>query len=132
MKLKTLGILAAAAGVLAVPAYAHHSFAMFDFTKAKTLDGTVKDFEWGNPHSWLHVTVRGDDGKAYEWALEMGTATQISSGGWTRDSVKPGDKITVTLAPLKDGSHGGSFRSAVLANGKRLTNSGTRVSDPAR
>ena len=132
MSIKAVTLAGIAAGLLATPALAHHSFSMFDFTKITTYEVTVKDFEWANPHAWLHVMVTEEDGKAYEWALEMGSINQIASGGWKQDSVKPGDKITVVVAPLKDGSRGGSYRSGTLANGQKVSNNGNRVNDTAQ
>lgn len=127
MHIKALSLSAIAALVLAVPASAHHSFAMFDSDKTVTLSGTVKEFEWTNPHAWLRVMV--DDktaGKPLQWALEMGSPGQQAQRGWKPDSVKPGDKVTITLHPLKDGSRGGQLLSATLASGQQLTNGGNR------
>jgi hypothetical protein len=120
-------LLAAIAVAFAAPALAHHSFAMFDAEKTVTMQGTVKEFEWTNPHSWLRITA--DDkatGKSAQWALEMGSPGQQARVGWKPDSVKPGDKVTVTFHPLKDGSRGGQFMSAVLPSGQQLGNGGQR------
>jgi len=115
-------IILAACLVLAAgaPALAHHSFAMFDNAKVMSLDGTVKALEWVNPHSWIHIATVNSAGKAEEWAFEMGGPGQLSGQGWTRNSVKVGDKITVTFHPMKDGSHGGSEMSVKLADGTVL------------
>ena len=99
----------------------------FDVDKTVTMTGTVKEFEWTNPHSWLRIMV--DDqatGKPLQWALEMGSPGQQSRVGWKPDSVKPGDKVTITMHPLKDGSRGGQFMSATLPGGKQLGNGGQR------
>ena len=101
-------------------ASAHHSFAMFANDKTETLDGTVKEFEWINPHSWIHIVTVNAAGKPEEWAFEMGSPGQLSARGWSRDSVKVGDKITVAFHPMKDGSHGGSEMSVKLPNGTML------------
>jgi len=127
MPVKALSLCAIAALALAVPAYAHHSFAMFDAGKTVTLTGTVKEFEWTNPHAWLRVMV--DDqtaGKPLQWALEMGSPGQQTQRGWRPDSVKAGDKVTITMHPLKDGSRGGQLLSAVLPSGQQLNNGGNR------
>jgi hypothetical protein len=117
MKLKLAAIVAGMA-LFAVQASAHHSFAMFDKEKVVTVSGTLKSFEWTNPHCWLHVTaVDPATGKNVEWAFEMGSVPQIAAQGWKADSVKAGDKITVTAHPLKDGSHGGQYESAKFADG---------------
>jgi hypothetical protein len=119
MKLKV-----AASAVLAIvvfwgQAQAHHSFAMFDKEKMISISGTLKEFEWTNPHCWLHVVAADPaTGKNVEWAFEMGSITQIQSQGWKVDSVKPGDKITISGHPLKDGSRGGQYRSVKLADGR--------------
>src|SRR5258706_12645985 len=89
------------------------------------MTGTVKEFEWTNPHSWLRITVE-DQGKSLQWALEMGSPAQQARVGWKPDSVKAGDKVSVTIHPLKDGSRGGQFMSAVLPNGQKLGNGGQR------
>jgi len=125
MDFKTLGLAALAASAFAAPALAHHSFAMFDSDKTLSMTGTVKEFEWTNPHNWLRIIV--DDqasGKPLQWALEMGAPAQQARVGWKPDSVKPGDKVTVIIHPLKDGSRGGQFVTAVLPNGTILGDGG--------
>ena len=127
MNFKALSLAAFAAFALAAPASAHHSFAMFDAEKTVTVTGTVKEFEWTNPHSWLRVMV--DDqkaGKQLQWALEMGSPGQMAGRGWKPESAKPGDKVTITMHPLKDGSRGGQLLTAVLPNGQQLNNGGNR------
>ena len=115
------GKLAALAVLLAAyvsPATAHHSFAMFDSTKEVTLVGTVKAFQWTNPHSWLQVNVTDAAGKTVEWSFEGGSPGILSRNGWKRTSVKPGDKVTVIFYPLKDGKPGGSFLEVKAPDGK--------------
>ena len=127
MTVKALGLAGLISIALAVPALAHHSFSMFDAEKTVTMTGTVKEFEWTNPHSWLRVMVQDQaTGKDMQWALEMGSPGQQARVGWKPDSVKPGDKVTVTIHPLKDGSRGGQFMSAVLPSGQKLGNGGQR------
>ena len=115
-KLAALAALWAAASV--TPTVAHHSFAMFDNTKEVTVVGTVKEFQWTNPHSWLQVNVPGADGKMVEWSFEGGSPGILSRNGWKRTSVKPGDKVTVIFYPLKDGKPGGSFLEVKAPDGK--------------
>ena len=124
MSLKTISLAAVTVCAFAVPALAHHSFSMFDAEKTVTVEGTVKEFEWTNPHSWIRVVVPNTAGKPLEWAVEMGSPSQIAQRGWSATSVKPGDKITLTIHPLKDGSRGGQFMAAVLPNGQKLANPG--------
>jgi Family of unknown function (DUF6152) len=117
MSRRILGITAMAM-VLSVPAFAHHSFSMFDHEKVVSVSGTVKELEWANPHVWLHIVAQdAQTGGPADWAVEMASVGQISRQGWRADIVKPGDKITVRIHPLKDGSHGGQYLSATLANG---------------
>jgi hypothetical protein len=121
MKFKALSLAATAIFALAVPASAHHSFAMFDATKDVTLKGTVKEFEWTNPHSWLRVTVVDEKtGKPVLWALELSSPARLTTMGMHRDSVKAGDQVSVTFHPMKDGTRGGQFMAAVLPGGKNV------------
>jgi len=124
MKLKAT-VLASAIAAFAGPALAHHSFAMFDHEKTMTLSGTVKEFEWTNPHAWLHIVAMDQKtGKPVEWSFEMGGVGQVAAQGWKADSVKPGDKITVQMHPLKDGSRGGQYMNATLADGRTFKQAG--------
>src|SRR5258706_13285583 len=101
-------------------ALALHSFAMFDRDKSVTLTGIVKEFEWTNPHVWIHMMVPDQAGKPVEWSFEMQAIAQDTAGGWRADSVKTGDKVSVDFQPLKDGTRGGQLMSATLAYRKRL------------
>jgi hypothetical protein len=110
-------LLAALAATLApaLPASAHHSFAMYEPTKKLTFKGTIKSFVWTNPHVVVSILVQPDDGgAAQEWALETTSPGVLTRAGWTRQSLKPGDRVSVTLSPLRDGSHGGSLDSVTL------------------
>jgi len=119
MKSKIIGTTAIVLAVFLVQAQAHHSSSMFDKEKMITISGTVKEFEWTNPHSWLHVvTVDSATSLSIEWAFEMGSVSVIAAQGWKVNSVKPGDKITISGHPLKDGSHGGQYRSVTLTDGR--------------
>jgi hypothetical protein len=120
MNLKTSVLVGVALTTAAPAAFAHHSFAMFDRDKATSVSGIVKEYEWTNPHVWVHVMVPDAAGKAVEWSFEMQSIAQDTRAGWRRDSVKPGDKISVEFHPLKDGTRGGQLMSAVLPNGQRL------------
>jgi len=116
--IKTLGLAFIAAGISA-PALAHHSFAMFDAGQTLTMAGTVKEFEWVNPHSWMHITiVDAATGQSSDYSFEMGSPGQLGARGMKPDSVRPGDKVTIRFHPLKDGSHGGQYMSVTLADGK--------------
>jgi hypothetical protein len=126
MKVKALTLAGLLLPLLAGPGLAHHSFAMFDPEKLITQEGTVKEFEWTNPHVWLHIVAPDASGKAVEWSFEMQAVAQATSGGWRADIVKPGDKVRVEFHPLKDGSRGGELVAATLPDGKRLGSSATR------
>lgn len=102
------------------PAVAHHSTAMFDYSKDKKLNGVIRAFQWTNPHSFIQVLVPDEKGGQQEWSVECGTPTQMSMTGWTKDSLKPGDKVTISIAPLRDGTNGGTLRTATLPDGKVL------------
>ena len=121
MNLKIVSLTAVAAAAVAVPALAHHSFAMFDAEQTVTLQGTVKEFEWVNPHAWLRVMVNDEKtGKPALWALELSSPSRLVTMGMRADSVKPGDAVSVTFHPLRNGSRGGQFLQAVLPDGKQI------------
>src|ERR1700712_1917680 len=93
----------------AAPAFAHHSFAMFDSTKNVTLEGTIKEFQWTNPHSWVQIVAKDASGKDVEYSIEGGSPNGLARQGWKRTSLKPGDKAVAVVHPLKDGTAGGSL-----------------------
>jgi hypothetical protein len=100
---------------------AHHSFAMFDFQKDMTLAGTVKEFQFTNPHCFIQLLVPGAGGGApVEWSIEMASPPHLVRSGWTRSTVKPGDRITVVVHPLRDGAPAGSYVSAADDKGHAL------------
>jgi hypothetical protein len=106
------------------PASAHHSYAMFDANRLVTVDATVKEFQWTNPHSWLQVMVADDKGVAEEWSLELGPLVVLHRWGWKPHSLNPGDKVKVSLNPLRDGTHGGRLMNIVLPGGETLNGQG--------
>jgi hypothetical protein len=99
------------------PAYAHHSFSMFELEKTITSEGTVKEFQWTNPHCWIQIMVKDPSGSTKELSIEAGPPTVLTRNGWKRTSLKPGDRVTVVFHPLKDGTAGGSLVS-VSVNGQ--------------
>ncbi len=113
-------LLAGAALALALPAAAHHSFTMFDVQKQRTLTGTVKEFQWSNPHCWIQLMVVDERGQDAEWSVELGPPRAMFERGWKPGSVRPGDRVTVIVHPLKDGARGGSLISAVGPDGQRI------------
>ena len=101
-------------------ASAHHSPSMFDGSKQLTLSGTVREFQWSNPHSYIQLVVKAADGTEQEWSLEMGANAYLYNLGWRPTTVKPGDVLTVKVDPLRNGSRGGLLVEAVTADGKTL------------
>jgi len=123
MRTKTTSALAALAALgVAAPALAHHSTAMFDFEKTVEITGTVQDFQWTNPHTWTNVEVDGTSESAGIYGLEGMSPNYLSRNGWTKRTLKPGDKLTFAVHPLKDGRKGGFMVSAKFPDGTVLYN----------
>jgi len=99
---------------------AHHSPVMFDQAQPMTLTGTVREFQWTNPHSYIQLLVKNDQGQDEEWSLEMGASVYLYNLGWRPSSVKAGDTLTVTIAPLRKGGNGGLLLKAATADGKQI------------
>ena len=119
--------LVGAAAVLALvaqPALAHHSFAMYDQQHEVPLTGTVTEFQWTNPHSWIEMDVADPTGKVVHWSLETGSIHTLTNIGWKSKYVHVGDKVTVSVNPMKDGSHGGAIQSIVFADGHKIVGGG--------
>ena len=114
-------LLTAAASVAA-----HHSPVMFDRTATKTLVGTVVLFTWTNPHSSIQLDVPNETGGVERWGVELGSPQSMARNGWKSNIIKPGDKVTVVVSPLKSGEPGGIFVSMTLADGRKL---GGRATD---
>src|SRR2546425_376745 len=118
-----LAIVAAGAGLLlaAMPARAHHAFAAeFDAKKPINLRGTVTRVEWINPHTWIHVAVKGPDGKVTEWMIEGGTPNTLFRLGFTKESLPVGTEIIVSAYQAKDGSNRAVGKDLTLTDGRRL------------
>lgn len=98
-------------------AYAHHSYAMFNEEAVMTLEGTVKEFQWTNPHGWIHVNVANDAGEVVVWPIETGAPAGMARDGWRPQTIMPGDPIEITFHPLRNGQPGGSYMSVVLPDG---------------
>jgi hypothetical protein len=126
-------VVMAGAALLAPLAMAHHSTAVFDMQKTVEIKGTVKEFQWTNPHTFTYVNVEGDAATAGEYALEGMSPNYLGRNGWSKRSLKPGDKVTLQVHPLKDGRHGGFMASVKLADGTVLYNLPARGGvDPAK
>jgi hypothetical protein len=110
--------------------FAHHSNAVFDVEKTVTVKGTVKEWFWANPHCLLRFDVTDENGQVAHWVAETQAPINMIGRGWRRDSFEPGDEVTVSLRPLKNGSHGGSILGVVFANGKMLDTGSAGVYKP--
>ena len=99
-------------------ALAHHSFAMFDQSRQVSIVGTVKEFQWTNPHTFIEVT----DSAGVLWSVELNSPNNLLRQGWKRTALKAGDKVTVIINPLRDGQHGGLFNAVTLPDGSILGN----------
>jgi len=118
--LRVARILAfASACLLTAAASAHHSFSMFESTREVSLAGTVKELQWTNPHCFIQLLVPGS-GTTSEWSIEMASPLHLVRRGWTPGLIKPGDKVTIVVHPMRDGSTGGAFVSGTGPDGKPL------------
>ena len=117
---------------LAAPAFAHHSPAAFDRTKKVTLVGTVKEFRWQNPHTWIEVEVpdEKDKNKLVVWGVELTSPTYLIRAGWKSNIIKPGDKVSVVVNPVRSGEPSGIFVSMTLADGRELLERPARLGTP--
>lgn len=119
--MKTTRLPLSAAGLLlglaAHPALAHHSGAMFDNEKVLELEGTIEEFQFTNPHTWIQVEVPEENGEATEWSLEWGSPNQLARRGIRPNVFPAGERVTIRTNPMKDGSAAGSFIGAKLQDG---------------
>ena len=118
--MKTFAKLALAVALLVpLPAVAHHSYAMFDMQKTVTLQATVVRFKWQNPHAFIEADAASPGGTE-RWSIEMTSPNNLAQEGWKRTSLKPGDRVTIYVHPLRSGARGGSYAGVRLANGSTL------------
>ena len=121
IRVKAGGVaLSFAAAMLALPAAAHHSFAMFDNSRSITLHGKVTAYQWTNPHAYLEVDANEGGGGTKHYTLEMTSINMMSRGGWTSRTVKAGDVVSVVVAPLRDGQPGGLVLEVTLPDGRHM------------
>ncbi len=120
-----LAALAVVAGAAlgAGPAMAHHSFAMFDYRHRITLEGTVVSFQWSNPHAYIDLLVEDGKGGSRHYTVECASPNVLTRVGWKFNSIKPGDKVSLLINPLKNGEPGGMLQEATLADGTKLSDS---------
>ena len=130
---RRLAIIAAGLALTGVPALAHHSFAMFDQRQIMTLEGTVHEFQWTNPHAFIELDVAGA-ARAQRWSIELNSPNNLTRQGWRRTSLKAGERISVRIAPLRNGHSGGLFLDLRKADGSTLDSglpkNGTPVNVP--
>ena len=119
---KSVAIAIGVAGMMlaAAPAASHHSAAMFDPDKVVTLNGTVKEFEYTNPHSWLYVVVRDAQGADTLWGFEAEGPSSLMRAGIRHNSLQPGDQVTVRARPLRDGRPAGAWVTVTKSDGTVL------------
>ncbi len=111
-----LGVLVACP--VAQPVLAHHSMAEFDRGHPIELTGTVKEWRWTNPHTWIIITVTDSNGVAIDWALESGSPSNLRDSGISRSTIKPGDVVVVKVLPRRDGARGGGLSAILMINGQ--------------
>lgn len=119
MSKKCLAVAALLLGGLAGSASAHHSFAMFDQERTIRLKGTVREFQWINPHTWVQLMVK-NGAQTVEWSIEGRSPNGLARRGWTRKTLKPGDEVTLIVKPLKNGKRGGAIVRVIFADGREL------------
>lgn len=115
-----LSAVAALGAIGGGPASAHHSYAMFDLTRTVVLDATVQQFRWSNPHAFIRVAVAGPNGTEEVWSIEMTSPNNLVESGWTRRTLRTGDRVRLYVHPLRSGARGGSYAGVRLANGTTL------------
>lgn len=128
-KLRAYSLVVLAAVLTANPALAHHSFAMFDQSKKITLQGTVKDFRWNNPHVFIQLLVKNESGGEDDWSIEMTSPEHLARVGWRPGTLKPGDKVTLVIHPMHGNVKGGQYLSGTGPNGPLI---GVPPSGPGR
>ncbi len=106
--------------LLIAPAFPHHSFAMFDSDTIFERQARVVEFQWTNPHAWLEVMINDDQGQPTQWSLEMSSPGSLVRDGWRPTTVVPGDEVTVSFNPRRDGTPAGAFLTLVAPNGEKL------------
>jgi hypothetical protein len=120
MKVSNVQCAALLSCMIGATALAHHSPAIFDQSKEIEIEGTVTEFSWGNPHSWIHLDVTEDNGVSRKWSVEMNPPTFLVRGGWKSNTIKPGDRVTVLVHPLRSNEPAGQYVSITLPDGRVL------------
>lgn len=110
--------------------FAHHSFAMFDLARDVTVEGVIREVQFTNPHVWIQILVQDASGKEVEWGIEAGAPGMMTRAGWKPSTLKPGDKVTLVMHPLKSGKPSGSLVRVTAPDGRVLGNGGGEVPPP--
>jgi len=111
------GLALVGTGGLAAPAFAHHSVAAYDLSKIVRLKGTIREFDWENPHCWVWIDVPNAAGGVDPWGIESSSPGALRRAGLTWDAMKKGDKVTLSVWPMRDGRHGGGLARITYADG---------------
>lgn len=119
-KFLTPFVLALVISTISMPLFAHHGNAVYDDTRTITLKGTVTQWAWANPHCILHLDVTDESGQVVSWIVETENPTSMFNIGWTKSSMKPGDQVTVTALPVKNGKPIGRIVDVLLPSGQKL------------
>ena len=120
MRFQFAGAMLGAVALLAGAAQAHHSFAMFDLQKEVRVSGTVKQFQWTNPHAYIQLVAKDDAGRDVEWSMEMGAPMYLYARGWRPSTLKAGSRVNVTIHPLRSGEPGGVVLDVTTPEGKTV------------
>jgi len=122
MRSKSLALLALATSLFmtAAPSFAHHAWRGYDMKNLSTLKGTVTGFDFGNPHVWMNVDVTNDKGEVEKWAAGGPSPSRMANAGWTKDTLHPGDQITIVGNRINDGTYKMRLSKVVLADGRQL------------
>ena len=127
MQVKSWSLTIFAALILSSSFAAHHSHGNYDVTKWIPVEGTVKEVQWTNPHSYIQLMVDGEGGKKIQWSIEIGSPSLNINMGWRKNSVKVGDVVTMNLAPARNGKPYGTLRVLTFADGQKLEGVAARV-----
>jgi hypothetical protein len=120
LRLRLGAVLLVALSVGAGQALGHHSPIIFDRTRTITIEGVVTEFKWSSPHSWIHLDVKDENGAVGNWGIEMNPASTLARAGWKSTTIKPGDKVSIVVYPLRNNEKGGQYVSIKLPDGKTL------------
>lgn len=113
-----------------MPSTGHHSFAaVFDASSSVEVSGVVSKLDWRNPHAWIFIDVTADDGEVENWSFELGSVNGLIRRGWSRNTLKPGDEISISGYRARDGSLRGNAKSITLPDGQQLDGMSSRSTD---